>query len=248
MIFNGIDFSDLAVIEYIRRPLMGARNINSKPLLNQYHSIFSSVERDSPTIEVDLRIIGEDRFEVSDISRTITRHLNVNEPKKLELRDEPGKYNFAIPEGDTENHKFLNTGFVTVRFMCPDPYLYSSNLTLIEDGSGKLTGVNNGTASVQNWQIRIIIINPPVEDLVSITLKDSNQFILLEYEFLVGDVIEVDAEIGLVRLVRSGVEPVNDILTPSFESDFFHIPPGEFEIGVSDSQLIEELTFRERWY
>lgn len=235
MIFNGIDFGDYFKVEQIRRNLL-------PPLINldtetpgRNGSRFIKNKLGIGKIEVDIRLIEKNRRKVQEKVRLIAGMLYTKEPAKLELRDEVDKYNMAILDGDIALEKNLFTGFATLVFLCHDPLAHSKNLVIEKNVEG--TVINRGT-----WEttgILTITISSNANNL-KVTLQNTGEYIYLEDSFKTGDVVEINLE---EEYVKKNGNLIMDKLY--FESDFFDIPVGEFNITSSNG--IMDIEFRERW-
>lgn len=235
MIYNGVTFDDFSVIEYVRRQLMPPRNIvvkNTGGVHNHYSGLTHSVAK----IEVDVRTICDSRVEMLALYNVMATALATTEPQPLRLRDEPGKYNMAILDGSTDLNNYLNTGFVTLVFATPDPYLY-------RERPEKLMNVNNIACLNRGGAPANGVVKITVGDTVSsvvVELLETKGYIKITQSFKQGDIITIDLE-------REDIWLNGDTYIPSdLISEFFLIPPGFFTIKSSTGSV--DLEFTERWY
>lgn len=234
MIFNGVTFDDFSVIEYVRRHLMPSRNVN---ILNTggLKNHFIGVEHGMASVEVDIRVISKRREDVHDIYNIMATALAVDKPMPIYLRDEPGKFNMAIVSGDTELHNFLHTGFVTVVFDLPDPYLYNTEIRkLINVNNTSI--INRGGAASDGF---ITIRMTGATNQLVVRLKDDPRTITIKYAFKTNDIVLIDLESEDVWLNNT------TYLASTLDSDFFQIPPGFFSVNTNTGVL--DLEYRERW-
>ncbi|HZJ82879.1 MAG TPA: distal tail protein Dit [Clostridia bacterium] len=235
MIFNGINFEEFGYVEFIRRPLLPSITLNSMKNPGRPGSDFQNIEVGNSTIEVDYRFVKKNRKDLDAFSSELAGLIFTNEPQKLYLRDSPGKYNMAILQGDTTNHKWLHTGFVTFTFECPDPFLY--NDILKQESVGVGTILNEG-----NYKCYGVMTITLTQSISKIVIKhiQRNETITIDHEFDSGDIITIDLLAETARL--------NDILwlEPYLDSDFFPLDPGDNTITLSSGHGVVE--FRERWW
>lgn len=236
MIFNDIDFTPYLKVENIRRDILPPRSIFSKKIPGRIGHGFIKVEMEPRTIEVDVRLIEKNRKAVQEKVRQIAGMLHTTEPKKLILRDEPTRYNIAILSESTDIEKFVNTGFTTLRFLCLDPLFYSIEKNIIQLGQST-TIYNNGTYPSKGI-IKIEITEET--DHLEVTLLNTGEFLYIDDNFDVGDIVVIDLEKEYVT--KNGYSAMPNLY---LESDFFELPVGDFEITISNGNGI--LEFRERW-
>lgn len=235
MIYNNVVFDDFAVIEYVRRVLLPSRDVVTQQMTNGRNQFLQVTEGVVP-IEVDVRTIAKTREEVFNNYDTMAKALSTYEPSPLFLRDKPGKYNLAVLSGETSLHTFLETGFVTLIFECPDPFLYSEEETTLRNING-VNCLNRGSAPTDG--LLTIKMEVSSNELI-LGIDSSNEIIKINHGFTPGDVITVDLKTEDVIKNNTTVIPSN------LSSTFFQIPPGFFTITASSGKV--DLVFRERWY
>ena len=184
-------------------------------------------------IEVDIRLIENTRKEVRQVARKLAGLLYKKEPKKLIFKEEPNKYELAILDGNTDLERLFFTGFTTLVFLCPEPATYGEKY--IVDIGGTMH--NMGTYPSKGI-IKIEITEET--DHLEVTLLSTGEFLYIDDNFDVGDIVVIDLEKEYVTKNDYSAMP-----NLYLESDFFEIPVGEFEITISSGNGI--LEFRERW-
>lgn len=236
MIFNGVNFEDYVVVENIRRRFLPPLTPTGTAVPGRIGHLYKRTSIEPAPIEVDIRIIEETREEAQDKADIVAGLLVTDTPKRLELRDRPGKHNYAILEGDMSYEKFLNTGFVTLTFICYDPISYSNDIFEYTNISG-VNLMNNGTAPIKNATIEVEMTEN--KESLMITLNNTNEKIFIEETLVQGDIV-------VVNLFEEYVK-VNDIFTKvHLDSDYFKIPVGEYKITSSSG--IMGIKYREGWY
>lgn len=236
MIFGSVNLEDYVVVEYIRRPFLPTMEVHSTPIPGLFGNSFQKRTIGDIQIEVDVRIIEESRLAAQNVARTLAGLMAVPKPMKLYLRDEPGKFNMAILEGDMDYEKFLHTGFVTLTFTCNDPTLYDDVITTYTNAQGT-TKLNSGSLPTPPI---ITIRNAGTGTDLKITETSTGDFVHITDTIINTDVIVFDMVRGSVRK--------NDILIMdkvSILSDFFPILPGNFRINTTRGTMT--ISFRRRW-
>lgn len=235
MIFNGIDFSDYFVVEYIRRQFLPPIEAVTVEVPGRVGNRFVKSKLDEGVVEVDIRIIEKTRLLAQQKARQMAGLLYTTEPKKLILRDTPDSFNLAILDGDMDFEKFLHTGFTTLTFLCPDPSMYDLTETTIVNVQSK-TIVNPGTLPSRG----ILTVKPGTRTNVKITLQNTGEYIHIEDSFIASDTVVIDMEEESVRK--------NDILIMDkldINSDFFEIPTGNSTITTTGGTIT--VKYRRRW-
>lgn len=124
----------------------------------------------------------------------------------------------------------------TVSLIANDPFKYSLVAKTI-DIDNTPTIENQGTAPTTG-----IITLEITEDIseVEVKLNQTGEFVRVEHDFVMGDVVEIDLEKETV--LKNDVSVMADCV---LESDFFDIPVGNFGLSVTGGSAT--LEFTERW-
>jgi predicted phage tail component-like protein len=87
---------------------------------------------DVKVIEEKIIINAKDRENLQKVKEDLASWLITDEPKTLIFDDEPDRIYFAMVDGSLELDEFVNLGYGTIRFICPDPFKYSTNESYTE--------------------------------------------------------------------------------------------------------------------
>lgn len=153
---------------------------------------------------------------------------------KLIFDYEPDKYytvklnNIIVPERIRGFSRF------SVSFVARDPYKYSISPAKVD-----LVNVIYNRGNCKTTGIITIEITEETDHL-EVTLLNTGEFLYIDDDFDVGDIVVIDLEKEYVT--KNGHSAMPNLF---LESDFFKIPVGEFEITISNGNGI--LEFRERW-
>lgn len=122
------------------------------------------------------------------------------EPGDLIFDDEPGKEYHAFVDGNLDPAEIWLVGRVSVKFVCPDPFAYATNQSIITieataDAAGTLTVVNNGTwTTFPSFDVRF-------DAAASEWRVDGpGGFVRVVWNFLAGDRLFVDLADGSVTI------------------------------------------------
>lgn len=227
LIFNDIDFSEFGIIEDVRIPFISITN-QSGNIPGKIGGIYRKNKINGKTIEVDLRLIEEKREDLFKLEEKIKECVITNSPKKLFARDYIDKYFLAILDGEIDFKKFLNTGFITLKFISFDGIKYSK-----EETKGYF---NNG--NIKNyWILKANITS----EVVKIIKEDTLEKIQIDTSKYINQKIEINSELEIVKINDN---LVMDIL--HFDSDFFMLDLKDNKIKIEGLENIQ-FTNRARW-
>lgn len=234
LIFNNQDFGEYVIVNGVRRAIIPPQtNITNKiPGLAGEH--YARKELGMGLIEVDITLVESDPVLFQQKIRSLAAVLYAEKPKKLTLIDEPDKYNLVILDGDLPLDKRRRIGQTTLVFLCPDPLTYSERkIQVALEGAVINTGTYQATGTIK------INIDEGAKHL-KVTLQNTGEYLYLEDDFKANDEVVISLE---DESIRKNDNLIMDKL--HFESDFFALPVGEFEITLSSGS--GTLEFRERW-
>ena len=235
MIFDGNHLCDYLIVNDIRRYLLPPKEAALKRIPGRIGARFIKSKTTEGIIEVDITIIGHNAMQLRDNTRAIASFLNSDGPKALTFTDEPDKYYMAILDADTPLDEIMGISETTLYFTCPDPLAYGNRIS-ISDIDGK-TILNKGTAPAKG----VITVNmTATSSFLEITLLNTGEFLYIEDDFNVGDIVVVD--LNAEHITKNDYSAMPNLY---LESDFFELPVGEFEISVSSGKA--DIEFRERW-
>lgn len=230
MIFNGVNLSEYFKIRDIRKSLLPRITNVLKEIPGKAGSRYLKDKLQPLIISIDIEI--KDKSKLEDKMNYIKTFLYTKDLKRLRILD---KYYFAKLDGSTDLEKILYYRNTTLNFLCPDPIAYGETKTI--DITNSPTILNEGTHETTGTIT--VEITEDVSNL-NVTLQNTGEFIYLEHDFVVGDLILIDLEEEIAY--KNGYSIMQDCY---LESDFFKIPTGELTITVSNGNAT--LEFIERW-
>lgn len=124
--FAGNELSNYCKIEKIERTLLPPRENFSKAIPTMHGSYYTGYKYGERIIKVNIAFSYNSPLEYTNKLRTLADLLDVRNPSKLILGDEPSKYYYAVPEGEIEVEKLYNKGArATITFICHNPLAYN---------------------------------------------------------------------------------------------------------------------------
>lgn len=228
LIFDGKDLSQYVVVEDIRRILVSTKN-SFEDFSNKNGSMFLKQKLGSKVIEVDVRLI-ESVFKkkLNELKDILLDALIVDSPKKLELKDYPDRYENCLLDGDIDFNRFLDTGFITLKFINPDGIFYSKTESKTLENKGNLPTpfIIKGTFSTT---------------LVTITDKKTLHKITIDATSKIGHTVEINMQDETVSI--NGVLSMDRV---SLDSDFFYLNKGSNDIEIKGIATLS-YSHRARW-
>lgn len=234
LIFNGVDLTPLLKVEAIRRPFIPP----SKYLTNQSikgYDRFYKRQLKSYTIEADVRLIKSSRTNLKEVVESIRSVLYTKEPAKIQLRDEPSRYNIGICSADSIEY-FLRTGFSTLEFYCFEPFLFSDTEKKANVGNSEITVENKGLHDAEP----VITVTGATGNNIRIDNVTTGEYILLLHNFVANDQIVFDCKKEEVKINNTERLKLLD-----YRSDFFVLKKGSNKLKCSNGSAI--IKYRERW-
>lgn len=226
MIFNGIAKEYVTVLRGRERPAWSMRG-------------YDRIVRVPIKINHDVKNIM-----FTDLQRkkeNMAQWLIHDDYKHLEFTDEPDRLYLAKIEDEMFLEEFSYWAEGIIVFICKEKYSYERNLTINDTatsnvGGHKSTPWKTKTTFTTNQTGYELQFNSPGKT----ALRDINM-IKLNYNFIAGDVLEVDYSKRKVTV--NGVDRTNILVI--LQSNFKELPIGSIEFG---SSYRTELFYNERYY
>ena len=235
MIYNGIDLEQFFKILKINKSVLPTMENILKEIPGKPGAIVSRTKLKPIQISAEVEVKGPSKEGLNTIIRELAGMLYTEGTRQLRLPNEIDKYYMAKLEGDTALEEIFNYGRTVLRFICPDPVAYGK---LVEVNLNNNTRIYNNGTYPSKGIIKIEITEET--DHLEVTLLNTGEFLYIDDNFDVGDIVMIDLEKEYVT--KNGYSAMPNLY---LESDFFKIPVGEFEITISNGNGI--LEFRERW-
>lgn len=202
----------------------------------------TKTERGHRIIEVPILIKYEDRNHFRKLTEDMAEWLVHEEPKQLEFNDEPDRIYFALVDDTiTEDFLYNESTEALLRFVSGYKYSKERKVTI----STSTTEIIKGHKSTI-WHTRTqfttnktgydIKFNSPGKS----NLREVGK-IKINYNFVSGDVLEIDYAKRLVTL--NGIDITNTVSI--LQSNFMELPIGDVEFTVSHKT---EFYYHERYY
>ena len=142
--FNDIPFHENMLVLGVKRSILPPRSNFSKKVPSQFGENYTGYTYNPKKITVKAFLEAEDETSLQDSLSIIADYLNVSEPCKLVISDEPDKYVWAVPEGD------INPSLVAganaefdIPFICYDVYKYANEVELFEADEQNIVSITN---------------------------------------------------------------------------------------------------------
>lgn len=237
MIFNDYNFSNDLYVENIRRPLLAPIE-NTLQQIGRHGSKHVRARTGSKHIEVDVRIIRDNKGLATQLKELVAGRLVTHEPKKLILRD-TSLWDMAILDGSIDYERWLYTGFSTLNFLNPSGISYGQRKELVVQ--------NNGSFTYQG--------SLDSKPIIRITPNTTNQLIVE----LNGEYLEIRKNLSSSNTIVFGriadqmeyqeivtIDGVNAMPYLTVESDFVSIKPGMNQLKLTGAQSAQ-IEFWERY-
>lgn len=125
IIYNEHNLNDYCNITNVSKSILPQRTNKSKEIPSANGSYYLGYKYGERIIKVDIYIDSKDKDDYTQRVRDLSYILNVEEPKKMKINDDEGKYVFAVLNGSTDLEKKIRAGKTTLDFVCYDPTIYS---------------------------------------------------------------------------------------------------------------------------
>lgn len=233
MIFNEINLSNLLIVEEIRRPFTLPSDFVALETVKGYQRFYKR-KPISYSIEVEIRVIDDTFKSVQETEEYLRSILYTDRPAKLELRDQPGRYNWAVCQSELfEINEY--TGFAELEFRCFDPYTYSKNKQ-----SKQVSQTNHIENKGRFETYPVFNLRPNSTGNILIKSQATQEQLKITGRYAPNNRLIIDCSNESVRLDNN-----NALELLSFESDFFSLKKGWNTIELTGATGTIE--WRERW-
>ena len=233
--FNGIRSTDkdIVLIDYkpIFLPANGRRFIQIPGRDGSIQA--GSYARKDIVLDCEVAILGTNEEDIHN--RICLANTWLAERGKVEFWDMPGRYYIGEVVGEVSMESQITWNTFGLQFRC-EPVKYGREVTQVLDGSILTNAGTYKTKGVVN-----LAVTAPT-GYIDIDLVNTGKFIYVEDNFLAGDTVEVDLARGFIK--KNGYL-INDKVY--LESDYFFIPPGEYQIRITPEAITGSITYTERW-
>lgn len=144
--FDGHDLDEFFAVDYQMERRLPTWEPSLVDVPARSGAIFGGTRATPVTIGMRLVVLERFRDRRQELLRMLAGWLAVDEPKKLVLGDEGGRYRLAVPTEEAPITPYLNGDVVEVYFTCPDPLLHGETRTATVPSGGTATIRVGGTA------------------------------------------------------------------------------------------------------
>lgn len=141
--FAGVSLSEYCTVLNVNRSILPQRTNYSKSIPTMNGSLYTGYHYGERIISLDIFLKGETKEKYIENVRNLARVLNVENPSKLVISDEPDKYVYAVLTDSTDLTRSVSTGSATIQFICHDPVVYSDNWKTFMPNERKIITINN---------------------------------------------------------------------------------------------------------
>lgn len=243
-VFNGIDISQLIVVEDVARPVLAKRKLDTKHVPGVQGSYIMAHGYETVTIKLSCRLRYPRLHDIADTLHELAHVLQTDEPHKLILPDDPTRsYQAIYAGGDTFKSDLFKTKF-SLTFQLVDPIAYGGHhketIKPHKDGTTEdimLVGGTYPTKPKITFTVGKSATSTEVLGFTELMNKTAGKRISLTGNFKSAQIIEIDCELERVTVsdftikkYSNGEEMVKTnprYLAPDIESDFFDIKDGD---------------------
>lgn len=244
--YNGNNLSNLIKVNEVGRPLLPPRDLSTREIYGKPGAFFFE-KRDQPIVlPITVSLIEKDLVSYREKARELAYLLEVDEPKRIILSDEPDKYINGILMDESMLDEIYTVGQGTLNFFCPDPYWYA-----IDDDIFSYSGAGNYTIVRKGLRDSLPLIEIKGTNLAgSITLSTNSHDLVYDGPLSANETLVIDSELITAYRVRSNgskLSAINDL----DKLDMPKLFPGANSIKISTKGTATvtnlKITSRSRW-
>ena len=143
--YAGVNLNDYCKVLNIKKSVLPPRENFSKAIPTMMGSYFTGFKYGEREITIEVGIVAISREDLAQKIRALANVLDVKNPSKLEISDEPNLYYYAVLDGDTNFEKKFNTTQFELKFKCHNPIAYSKTWKTFQPNGNIFTIENDGT-------------------------------------------------------------------------------------------------------
>lgn len=172
VIFNGASMPSFLKVVKVHQSILPTITQNTLTVPGRYGAVPFGNELGARVIDLDVILFTDRLDNMPMYARQLAQWLMYNEPKKLLLSDNPGKYYMAMFSGDSTIDEIFTIGRTTLSFICYDPLQYGEEERTPINLNGETQITNIGTAP--SYPMIRFKVN---QNLTGITLVGSDDFV-----------------------------------------------------------------------
>lgn len=234
MSFNDIHKPYVKILER-GRPYWAPRSVEHR------NRRVMKVTREPKPLPLTLSIDGNSRSDLLEKAEELAEWLNTDDVAPLIFDDQPNRIYWSILDGAVDEDEIVSFSKASLEFICLDKTSMERNITI----DNKITKVINGHEST-SWKTKTeftekqsgyeLQFNSPGKS----DLRDICK-IKLNYEFIRGDVLEIDY--SKRKITVNGVDRSNILVI--LQSNYTELPVGDVEFEVNHET---EFYYYERYF
>lgn len=211
------------------RPVWSARTHN---IDHRYR--LRKTKTESRIITVPILIMHNGFSDLQRKKEDLAQWLVHDKPKMLEFTDDPNRHYMALVNNEMIHEESYHWAEGEIEFICPMPFKLGGIQTINLSMQNKTFTIKGQTETP--WKSKTVFTIPQSQYV----LESNKGKVILNYEFIPGDVLEIDYKLRSIKL-----NGVNMDVGLSLESIWFDLDAGEMQLKASHET---ELTYRERYY
>lgn len=234
MIYNSFDFSFYMVDEDIRESILPELSVNAVTIPGVDGQMFNSATLAPRIIEIDVRVIRENRRVLNELLPFLASKLHARKPVRLYTRLHPGEYYLAVLSGTVDFEKWYGTGGATLTFCAYDPVRFSD-----EERTVAITCTAKEVEILGTYEAKPVfsIDVPSPCAYVAVVDLETGLTLRSEYAFKAGNRVVFDCTMGTDRMkvplmyaTADSSAPTKLPITP--QSRWFALEPGKHSLRI----------------
>ena len=153
--YNGVDLHSFMGILKVKRTILPPRENFSKKIPSMYGEIYTGYTYSPKVISLECYITANNYEDHMEQLRIIADILNVKEPQKLIISDEPDRFSYAVVDGQIDVERIKYHGSFNIDFICHDPYTYASEPSEAYPDSKNIIEIENSGSVKTHPQILV---------------------------------------------------------------------------------------------
>ena len=202
-------------------------------------ALFGGVTRAVRQVTLALYVLGPVGERAPHV-RELAARLAVDGPRPLMFGDEAPLWRTAVPNAESESEVYFDAeGYTDVEFVCPDPWLYGEERSVIVPSGGSVTFTVGGTAPT--WPTIAASATGGSQGTWILRLDDSSKGIYAAIASGVTRPVVADCDARTLT-----VNSTTSMLAPSY--DWPELTPGTHTLAMTQGTGAATVTWTERWW
>ena len=142
--FNDIQLDEYFIIKGVTRNIIPTRTNNSKKIPSLYGEVYTGFTYEAKDIVLSCFLEADNEEDRIDKQTIIADILNVAEPVKVIISDDPNKYFYAVPSDTVAVNKLGYSSEFEITLKCYDVFKYDIEEEYFEAENNQVTVYNSG--------------------------------------------------------------------------------------------------------